>query len=269
MRGIYINTNLYDVKPSDDNSKVELQHEFAFISKFYSSFLSDLKVKDLRKIVIAINDPYTREGIEPSDKYIKVCVITKKLSYDNLIIENSEEKRLEFMLNYIHEILINCAQELRWPLDPFEFAYSKILELNYKFQYTLIREKYSKNRRYSISIEVDVLINYNLISLKITDFKSDLIKPFRFDLMKASVYVDDLSGIVKTFSWINNEEIVISNKEKEINFKFSILEKKLELFLTPTNNSEEYLLDEFKLFSAETSNEECLRILRSRAPRIE
>lgn len=269
MRGIYINTDLYDVKPGDDNSKVELQHEFAFISKFYSSFLSDLKVKDLRKIVIAINDPYTSEGIEPSNLYIKVCVISKKLSYDELIVQNSEEKRLEFMLNYIHEILINCAQELRWPLDPFEFAYSKILELKYKFQYTLIREKYSKNKRYGISIEVDVFKNYNLISLKITDFKSDLIKSIRLDLMKASFYGDDLSGIVKTFSWINNEEIVISNKEKEINFKFSILEKKVELFFTPINNSELYLLDEYKLFSAETPSEERSKIFQSRAPRKE
>jgi hypothetical protein len=58
--------------------------------------------------------------------------------------------------------------------------------------------------------------------------------------------------------WINNEEVLISNRAEEINFRFSVSNEKVELFLTPRVHDEEFLQNELILLNPNTPKEESL-----------
>jgi hypothetical protein len=83
-------------------------------------------------------------------------------------------------------------------------------------------------------------------------------------MIKIHFYEEDFRIIVHKIKWLNNEEIMITNLSSEINFKFSVIIKTLELIFTPAFHDLQYLTDELMLLNPETSKEDYSNILKKR-----
>lgn len=254
MNGLFI-----EIGYLDKNNLLKHSKEFIYISKLYSRFISDVKIVNLRKIDIQLVNSQDSTRIINSNQLTKVCLIYKYFDWQNFEKETIEINRFKIILDLILDTLLEFYKEFNWPIAEFRNAYSQVIQAGFRNEYVLLAPKVSKNKRYHASLVGVSSIEYNSIFIELTDvIKENETK--RFELMKISMYEEDLSIIAKTLKWINNDEFIISNKDKEINFKVSIGSELPELFLTPRIHDERYLLDELKLLDPETSPEEYLLI---------
>lgn len=254
MNGLFLEIGYLDKSNLLKHSK-----EFIYISKLYSRFISDVKIVNLRKIDIQLVNSQDSTRIINSNQLTKVCLIYKYFDWQNFEKETIEINRFKIILDLILDTLLEFYKEFNWPIAEFRNAYSQVIQAGFRNEYVLLAPKVSKNKRYHASLVGVSSIEYNSIFIELTDvIKENETK--RFELMKISMYEEDLSIIAKTLKWINNDEFIISNKDKEINFKVSIGSELPELFLTPRIHDERYLLDELKLLDPETSPEEYLLI---------
>lgn len=254
MNGLFI-----EIGYLDKNNLLKHSKEFIYISKLYSRFISDVKIVNLRKIDIQLVNSQDSTRIINSNQLTKVCLIYKYFDWQNFEKETIEINRFKIILDLILDTLLEFYKEFNWPIAEFRNAYSQVIQAGFRNEYVLLAPKVSKNKRYHASLVSVSSKEYNSIFIELTDvIKENETK--RFELMKISMYEEDLSIIAKTLKWINNDEFIISNKDKEINFKVSIGSELPELFLTPRIHDERYLLDELKLLDPETSPEEYLLI---------
>ncbi len=248
---------------SDEDKQVKYSQECLFISKLYSRFISDVKIENLRKIAIQLVNSHDAAYIIPTNKLTKVCLVYRYFEWKNFENESLEANRYKILLDLILDTLLEMAGKFNWPVEPFKNAYLEVTKTDFKNEYVLLAPKLSSDRRYSTSLVVVREKEYSSIFIELIDKKHECeIK--KFELIKVSFYEDDLSCVVKSLKWINNEEFVVSNKDGEINFKYSTQNNILEMFLTPQTHDEKYLQDELKLLNPETSKEEYLEINNKR-----
>ncbi len=248
---------------SGKDQQVKYSQEFVFISKLYSRFISDVKIENLRKIAIQLVNSHDAAHIIPTNKLTKVCLVYRYFEWQNLENEVLETNRYKILLDLILDTILEISVKFNWPVEPFKNAYSEATKTGFKNEYVLLAPKLSNDRRYSASLVVVRDKEYSSIFIQLIDTKHESeIKII--ELIKISFYEDDLSNIAKNLKWINNEEFVISNKEEEINFKYSVKNNVAEMFLTPRTHEEKYLQDELKLLNPETSKEEYIEINNKR-----
>lgn len=244
---------------SDKDKQVKYSKEFLFISKLYSRFISDVKIENLNKIAIQLVNSHDAVFIIPTNKLTKVCLIYRYFEWKSVENEALEINRYKIILKMIFDALLETSEKFNWPVEPFKNAYYEVTKTEFKNEYVLLASKLSKDRRYSASLFVVRDKEYSSIFIELIDKKlgGDVKK---LELLKVSFYEDDLSNIAQSLKWINDEEFVVSNKEQEINLKYSIQKDVLEMILTPRTHDEEYLLNQLKLLNPETSEEEYLEI---------
>lgn len=248
---------------SDKDKQVKYSQEFLYVSKLYSRFISDVKIENLRKIAIQLVNSHDAAHIIPTNKLTKVCLVYRYFEWQNLENEALEINRYKILLDLILDAILEISGKFNWPVEPFKNAYLEVTKTGFKNEYVLLAPKLSNDRRYSASLVVARDKEYSSIFIELIDKKHEgEIK--KIELIKISFYEDDLSNIAKSLKWVNNEEFVISNREEEINFKYSILKNVSEMFLTPRTHDEKYLQDELKLLNPETSKEEYLEINNNR-----
>lgn len=258
MNGLFL-----ELGYTDKEKQVKYSQEFIFISKLYSRFISDVKIENLRKIAIQLVNSPDAAHIIPTSKLIKVCLIYWYFDWQNYENETSETNRYKILLDLILDALLEISEKFNWPKEAFKNAYSEVTKSEFKNEYVLLPPKLSNDRRYSASLVVVRDKEYSSIFIELID-KKHVGKLKKIELIRLSFYEDDLSNITKSLKWINNEEIIISNKAAEINFKFSVQNDLPEMFLTPRIHDENYLHDELKLLNPETSKEEYLEINNKR-----
>lgn len=248
---------------SDKDRLVKYSKEFLFVSKLYSRFISDVKIENLRKIAIQLVNSHDLDHVIPANKLTKVCLIHRYFEWKNLEDEVLEINRYRVILDLIIDVLLEISEKFNWPKEAFMNAYLEATKSGFKNEYVLLPPKFSNDGRYSASLVVVRDKEYSSIFIQLIVKKHESeIKII--ELKKISFYEDDLSNIAKSLKWINNEEFVISNKEEEINFKYSVQNNVVEIFLTPGTHDEKYLQDELKLLNPETSKEEYLEINHKR-----
>jgi len=254
MNGLFL-----ELGYTDKEKQVKYSKEFIFISKLYSRFISGVKIENLRKIAIQLVNSPDAAHIIPTNKLTKVCLIYRYFDLKNYENETSETNRYKILLDLILDALLEMSEKFNWPKEAFKNAYSEVTKSEFKNEYVLLAPKLSNDRRYSASLVVVRDKEYSSIFIELIDKKYEGgIK--KIELIKISFYEDDLSNIAKSLKWVNNEEFVISNREEEINFKYSIQKNVSEMFLTPRTHDEKYLQDELKLINPETFQEEYLNI---------
>jgi hypothetical protein len=234
-----------------------------FISRLYSQFLSDVKIDNLRKISIEIIESPDKAHIIPTHKLTKVCVLYKHLDLSFLNEIKQESTLHEFFLDFVLESMMELSEKFQWPKDKFRYAYNKVIESKFINEFVLLSQKYSNDKRYGASIIVNSKKENVSIILELND-KNQIDQTRRIELAKIVYYKDDFSNIVHKIKWVSNCELIISNKDEEINFKFSVQDEIPEMFLTPKIHTEKYLRDELKLLNPNTSKEECLEINNKR-----
>lgn len=248
---------------SDKDMQVKYSQEFLFVSKLYSRFISDVKIENLRKIAIQLVNSHDAAHIVPTNKLTKVCLVYRYFDWQSLENEALEINRYKILLDLILDALLEISRRFNWPVESFKNAYLEVAKTGFKNEYVLLAPKLSNDRRYSASLVVVRDKEYSSIFIELIDKKHEG-GIQKIELIKISFYEDDLSNIAKSLKWISNEEFVISNREEEINFKYSIQKNVSERFLTPRTHDEKYLQDELKLLNPETSKEEYLEINNKR-----
>jgi len=243
------------------NETIQTQYgrDALFISRLYSRFITDIKIDNLRKISVEIIDSADKVHVIPTHKLTNVCVLYKYLDL-SILNELKQKKTIhKFLLDFVLESMIELSEKFHWPKENFKDAYDKVIDCEFKNEFVLLTKKLSKDKRYGASIIVNNTKEYVSIILELND-KNHFDETRRIELTKIVYYRDEFSNIVHKLKWISNEELIVSNKDEEINFKFSVHNEVPELFLTPKMHNEKYLKDELKLLNPSTSKEECLEI---------
>lgn len=247
------------------NETVQTQYgrDALFISRLYSRFISDIKIDNLRKISIEIIESPDKVHIIPTHKLTKVCVHYKYLEMSILSEMKQKATIDEFFLDFVLESMMELSEKFHWPKEKFKEAYNKIIESKFKNEFVLLSQKLSNDKRYGASIIINSIKEYVSIILELND-KKQCDETRIIELAKIVYYRDEFSNIVHKLKWVSNEELIVSNKDEEINFKFSVQNEVPEMFLTPKMHNEKYLQDELKLLNPGTSKEECLEINNKR-----
>jgi len=248
---------------ANKSMQVQYGRDLLFISRLYSRFISDIKIDNLRKISIEIIESPDKAHIIPTHKLIKVCLFYKYLDLGVLINIKQKANLDEFFLDFVLESMMELSKKFHWPKEKFKDAYDKVIESKFKNEFVLLSQKLSNDKRYGALIIVNSTKEYVSIILEVNDKKQSH-ETTRIELAKIVYYIDEFSNIVHKIKWISNEELIVSNKDEEINFKFSVRNEFLEMFLTPKVHNEKYLQDELKLLNPDTSKEECLLINNKR-----
>ncbi len=248
---------------AEGHCETKFGNELIFISRIYSRFINKIKIENLNKISIQIEYPGFPNRIIPPSKLIKVCVFYKNFDWKILENEPLELNRYKTILDLILESILELAKKFNWPKEEFIKAYNEVCNTNFLDEFEIITPKFSKDKRFQASIKVnrnkDFCHVFTMLKEKTEDNEIQ-----KIEILKTRFYEDNFSKIIKTLKWIDNDEFVVSNKDEEINFKYSIQTKKFDLLLTPKIHKMEYLQDELKLLNPFTSVEEFKMIINKR-----
>jgi hypothetical protein len=252
--------NLY-IEMWFENQSIQAQYgrDLIFISKIYSHYISNIKIKNLRKISMEIVEFPDKTRIIPTHKLTKVCLIHKYLNLNVLIGMEEGTQTYNTFLDFLLQNMIELSEIFKWPHENFKEAYNMVIKSNYNYEFVQLSPKLSSDKRYSASVIVKCIKDYNSIILELDD-RTHSENKRRIELTKIIYYMDDFSNILHKLKWINNEELLVSNKEEEINFLYSLKNDAFELFLTPRIHNEKYLKDELVLLNPVSKMEECLKI---------
>jgi hypothetical protein len=237
--------------------------EFIFVSRFYSRFLSNIRIPNLSKILIEIVEPPQKEHFINTYKLTRVASVRKYFEWKNLEDEISENSRFRIILEFIHATVLEMCGEFGWPIDVFNEANAEIIRSNFHNEFTLLSSKASKDRRLSASVKILATIDHCSIFLE-ASAKDDATLRKRIPLIECNFYEDDFSILVKTFRWENNDSLIVSNRDKEIHFKVSLDAGYAEMVFTPHINSLDYLVEDVKLLSPYTPSDEKDQIYENR-----
>lgn len=246
----------------DGDKQMAYSKESIYVSRIFSKYISDLKIKNLRKIYIGIVTTPNEYRVIPTHELTKVCLIYKYLDWQNYENINLESNRYKIFLDFILVTLLEVSDKFDWPKEYFEKAYAEVIKSKFKNIITLLPSKFSKDKKHSASVIVNCDKDVSSITIELQSIQERDLK--RFELINITSLVDNFSRVVHRIKWISNEELIISNKEDEINFKFSIPNGLAEIFLTPRTHDEKYLQDELTLLNPRTSQAKCLEIYDKR-----
>lgn len=242
--------------------QIKYGKELNYISRLFSKFLSDLKIENLRKIYIGLVDFPNMARIIPATKLTKVCLIYRYCEWRTIEKNVLEIDRYRAILDLILETLLETAEQFDWPKESFKNAHLKVIQSHFRNEIALIAPKFSRDKSYCANVIVDCNKEFSSFIALIQHVQNDNLE--KVEIIKITSLVDDFSRIIHKLKWINTEEFVITNRDQEINFKYSIKENALKLFLTPRIHDEKYLHDELKLLNPQTSMQEFLDINRKR-----
>lgn len=239
-------------------------NETTFISRLFTRLLAEWRPKNLLKIAIQIVDSKEKEKIVPSNRFTKACAIYTYFEFTPLHNEQNQTSRYKILLDLMLSALTKGSEEFGWPIEVFNATYSKIMNSNFINEYSLLAPKMSPDKRHSAFMVASIERDWSTIFLEIKDKFAQIKK---VEVIKLAQHKDDFS-IAKNIKWIDNKDLVISNQDNEINVRYTLFNESIEIFLTPNIHNEDYLQDELKLLSPDTSKEESIEIINRRINEI-
>lgn len=240
--------------------------DLLFISRLYSRFLYNLKIENLLKISIEVVDFPGKTNVIPTNKLTKVCLLYRQFDW-KMLDSCKEEEKNRILLDFLLDCLVYLSEKFLWPIEDFKKAYNNIIESNFRNEFLLIPQQISNDKRFKASVVANFTKEFISIFLELNDIKySNETK--KIEIIRVVYFKDNFSDVVHKIKWVTNEELFITNKDREINFKVCIQKSTVEIFLTPRIHNESYLQDELKLLNPITSQEECYEINKKRIESI-
>jgi hypothetical protein len=198
--------------------------------------------REIKKIVVELTDKDIGEfDIICGDK---ICFI--KLSFDfDLYQLKSGIERKKIITDLIQKGIIKASNNYSWDMNTFVTAYNKLIESNYSTRFLFTELKKSRNKKLLAGIEVNLEPVEAQISALYYDINNNLVN-------KVLLYTTDShslfwSMLIRHTKWINNEEFVLMNKSREINFKSSVENDEVELYFTPKKGNMELIKYELQM----------------------
>jgi hypothetical protein len=261
MRNLFLTLAIKEGYTSLSREQInQFNQEAIFISRLYNRFISTVKLDSVQRITIELVNPTEKILFYPLSRLIKVCRITKP--FDILEFLNTSAEKDRVLLDLIMNTLTEASVHYKWSESIFREAYLKVLDINFKNEYTLLPAKVSPNKKYTASVGVQIDRTYATIFIDITGDQMQ-----KVELIKVKPWEEEFS-ITKRIRWVDNDELVVSNSDEEINFKYSLVGKNVEMILTPKLHNEKYLQDELILLNPVTSETEYVQITNSRIEEI-
>jgi hypothetical protein len=214
----------------------------------------------LLQIAVLIVDSLDREGVIPTSRFNKACVIYRYFNLTSFDAEQHQLIRYKMLLDFMLSKLKEVSEQFGWPAKVFDDAYEKVIATGFVNEYLLLAPKYSPNKMHRASIRAQVGKDYSVIVAECHKTDGTVL---RGDIVKVARYESDFDFVNK-FRWLDNDELLISNREDEIHFKYSFKDQAMEVLLTPKTHDEVFLMDELRLLNPETSRTESLSILNKR-----
>lgn len=256
------------VSPENSAQSAELGMKFnpetIFVSRLFTRFISDWHPKNLLKIAILIVDSYEKKNIIPPNRFTKACAIYNHFELAKYDTERDQSNRYKLLLDFMLNTLIEASKQFNWPTEIFTEAYAKVISTNFTNEFSLLGAKWSPDKKRSASLSVRVDKHQSTIFLEIKDLNGQVQKK---SVIEVAQHKDDFN-ITQSIHWVDNNELIISNNDKEINFKYSLGHQALDVFFTPKIHDESYLQDELKLLSPSTPKAACLEIINKRIESI-
>ncbi|MCF1752214.1 hypothetical protein [Mariniradius sediminis] len=258
MDRLFLETNI-----SDKGRNSTFGREFIFVCRFFSRFLSEVRIENLSKILIEIIEPPQKAYLINTHKLTRVASARRFFNWKMIEEESSDKARFRIILDFLQFTVQELCNEFGWPVEGFDKAYSEVIRSDFRNEYVILTPKNSKNRKLSALVKVSTTTENNAISAEIFS-KHDKKFKRKIHLTKCVFYKDDFSDLVKMLHWETDDLFIVSNKNKEIHFRVSVKEEKSEIVLSPRINSRDYLIEELKLSNPETSDQEANEILSKR-----
>lgn len=233
-----------------------------FVMGLYNGLLEDVKIADLGMITIELVDSKQFEEVIPTNHLVKVCVIYKYFNWEQYEKQLEEFEKDKMLLDFIQETILMYAKQFDWPIKQFDDAYKAVIKSRFNYKYMLLKSKKSKNKQYEAEVWVEMKKGYKLIFVNLTSIKSK--KSLNIEVIKIDFTEIFWHHLIDKFVWVNDEEIIITNKLKEINFKINVVTLTNEIFFTPKENDEKYLQDEMILINPETPKADRLKLSSQR-----
>lgn len=216
------------------------------LSILYSKFIKNIRIDNLNKIAIRIVDDPDQSYIFEPNSITKVCALFRYCDLSEIRKVQDLKTVYLFFLNLIQDSVLELADKYHWPVNGFKEAYNKVIEADFINEFIIIPAKKSKNRKNSISVMGLGSKDYISISLIVKSDQNQ--NEEKTEILRTVFFMDDLRDIIFSLKWIDNETALISNKDGEINFRFSIIDKSIKLILTPHKHDSAFLKNMLKTF---------------------
>jgi len=245
---------------SAENEILEFNKESIYLSKLYNQFF--ISKNKCNKIDIQLVNSKVEEKEIPYHRITKVYSLYTYFELDNYRNLNQEE-RFRFLLNYVNNILqYKISIILKLKKDIFEKAFKNIKNKGLVNDYPLINKKKSQKRKCSIEVKAIQNKDYSKLLLILYDLND--IKTKEIEFLRVIYFENNLSSIANKISWIDNENLVVSNILGEINFKINIVDNIADVFFIPKKHNKDYLVDELTLLNFSTKKSDYLKICDKR-----
>lgn len=227
-------------------------NDFSFVFRIYNRFISNVKIQDLRKIFI---ETFSTQESESIDFFDSLCHIRKYIDWNVHFKVEGDFDRYKFILNFIQETILEICDRFDWPKDGFEDAYLKTINTGFINEYVLISPKTSKDRKHTAMVLVKSKADIVELFLVILNYRDkSVLKSLK--LIDLPFYYDCFTDVVQSLHWLDDNEIVLSNIDKEINYRYILGRNELEMFFTPVYLDGDALKNKVKLWNPNLTVEE-------------
>lgn len=190
------------------NKNSEFRIVTNYISDFYFRKLNKYKPPKTSAIRLTLS------GDEIWDKpfhYGSICNCSALIDESHYLKISSEEKQ-KYILDIIHNKIIEVANELNWDKVPFLNAYDSILDLNFKFKEEhQLKTSRDRKRNARAIVHKDLLNSYLIIQF---DEKESAEREL---LIKYNWwFYDSIHQLAKKCKWMNKTSFGYENKKENL-----------------------------------------------------
>lgn len=207
--------------PATQEKVWQFNGEANVIAELYSSLLGHVGIDKLGKIRINLYDGDYSNSICAGYSCSRTLGMEKRFDFTTYFSLPHFERKVMLLEEMQTHILYAC-NEFKFDSQPFVDAYEKVKKANYVAKYTYKNKIFkNKNKTLGASLVITLEGTHAQFTLVFYDKNEEVIK--EVDCLKTFnnfMFIDTpVKGGVK---WLDNEQIVLLNKDKEVTVKVSI-----------------------------------------------
>lgn len=229
-----------DYKGNDQNAK-KFTSTQNLVSDLYVHFLEGYKPPKTTKISVELGGHDEVVGYFESS-ILRVIAKFDKDKYWTL----AELEQQKYILETVHKTALLCANEYGWDNEKFISAYNRVLEVNFKYQFTY-KVKSAPNRKNKACLQIEKTEKHATLSVLFLDQFNNEIK--QVELLKTFTNEMFYSGFIKNNKWLNDQQFGIYTQDNEIVISASLLETNSEIIFKPITKKLEELEGYLRMIS--------------------
>ena len=233
-----MNNIIFDIGANQNVDIIELKKFNLFaniIASSYQHFFTT-KISGLSKVAIDLYQHKIPLRICDYKQTDKVCVIFRTFDFTDFL-KKDKSKRQREILEILQDSLIKMCEKFQLDKTPFINAKNKVIESNYKNQFLFNKLTLSKNRKHKAGIEINMTEAGAAINILFTDKNEKIIT--RKEVFRTQAHYYFVYQIVSSGKWLNNEQYIVSSKNKNVNFVASINSDEVRIDIQPKEKEAE------------------------------